>query len=257
MKYLGGKYFLGKEISDVMKKLIPKKYKNKKYMEPFCGALSVLTYMNEDFECIASDYHPDLIEMWKGVQDNSFKPPKSISEYQYNKIKNYQSPNAMKAFIGFGCSFGGRYFGAFAPKYANGKNEDYLKEAINSINRKRPKIQGIDFKCISYSDLKPSNMIIYCDPPYKFARFPIKYRRDVKHYDVFDNDKFWDIIREWSKNNIVFISEITAPKDFVSVWEKNSHRSIAQSKKTRYKTKSDSHTTEKLFLHKSLLKKFK
>ena len=80
MKYLGGKYFLGKEISDVMKKLIPKKYKNKKYMEPFCGALSVLTYMNEDFECIASDYHPDLIEMWKGVQDNSFKPPRHCYE---------------------------------------------------------------------------------------------------------------------------------------------------------------------------------
>ena len=67
MKYLGGKYFIGKDISDVMKKLVKKEDVNG-YLEPFCGALSVLTHMNEEFDCIASDYHPDLIEMWKKVQ---------------------------------------------------------------------------------------------------------------------------------------------------------------------------------------------
>ncbi len=255
MKYLGGKYFIGKEIANVMKDFIPQEYQNSQYLEPFCGALSVLTHMNEDFDCIASDYHPDLIEMWKKVQDNTFKPPKSINEQQYEKIKNYKSPNALKAFIGFGCSFGGRFFGAYAPKYANGKNEDYLKEAVNSINRKRPKIQGVKFNCISYDKLNPINMIIYCDPPYKFSKFPIKYRRDVKYYDIFDNEKFWNIIRKWSKNNIVFISEVTAPDDFLPIWDKKSHRTVAQSKKTRYKSKSDVYTTEKLFIHHSLIKK--
>ena len=252
MKYLGGKYFIGKELSEVMKSLVKKEDVNG-YLEPFCGALSVLTYMNEEFDCTASDYHPDLIEMWKSVQNNTFIPPKKITEKDYNKIKKLPSPNALKAFIGFGCSFGGRFFGAYADKYANGKNEDYLKEEINSINRKKLKIKGVKFKCKNYKEYNPNKMLVYCDPPYENTKFPIKYRRDTKYYDEFDNNEFWNIMREWSKNNIVFISEITAPKDFIEIWNKNSHRSVAQSSKTRYKSKSDTFKTEKLFIHNSLL----
>ena len=33
------------------------------YLEPFCGACSVLVRMNDKFSCSASDYHPDLIEL--------------------------------------------------------------------------------------------------------------------------------------------------------------------------------------------------
>ena len=39
-------------------------------------------------------------------------------------------------------------------------------------------------------------------------------------YDEFDNEKFWNKMREWSKHNIVFVSEVSAPDDFVSVWSK-------------------------------------
>jgi len=252
MKYLGGKYFIGKQISEVMKNMVsPEEVSG--YLEPFCGALGVLTYMNETFDCKASDYHPDLIEMWKRVQDNSFVPPTQITEQQYNSIKNIESPSALKAFVGFGCSFGGRYFAGYAEKYKNTKKEDYLKEATNSINRKRPKIKGVKFSCDSYKDLKPKNMLIYCDPPYQETTFPVKYRRDTKYYDEFDNKEFWNIVRKWSKNNIVFISETSAPEDFIPVWEKSSHRSVSQSAKTRYKRDSDTYKTEKLFIHKTLL----
>jgi site-specific DNA-adenine methylase len=100
-------------------------------------------------------------------------------------------------------------------------------------------------------------MFIYCDPPYAYTKFPIKYRRDVKHYDVFNNEHFWDVMREWSKNNFVVISEITAPDDFIEIWHQDRYRSAAQSTKTRFsdksKTASNTHDTEKLFIHKSLL----
>ena len=46
-------------------------------------------------------------------------------------------------------------------------------------------------------------MLVYCDPPYAYSKYPIKYRRDVKKYDVFDNAEFWEQVRKWSKNNIV------------------------------------------------------
>ena len=56
-------------------------------------------------------------------------------------------------------------------------------------------------------------------------------------------------MREWSKDNYVFISETTAPDDFVPIWEKDVHRSVSQSSKTRYKNESDKNKTEKLYIH--------
>ena len=96
------------------------------YLEPFCGAMSILTKMNEMYTCKASDYHPDLIQLWKEVQTNSFIPPQEMNEELYNTIKDYESPSAMKAFVGFGCSFGGKFFSGYADKYKNNKKENYL-----------------------------------------------------------------------------------------------------------------------------------
>ena len=77
----------------------------------------------------------------------------------------------------------------------------------------------------------------------------------TKYYDIFDNDKFWEVVREWSKNNYVFISETSAPEDFIAVWEKDVHRSASQSSKTRYKNNSEKNKTEKLYIHKSVHKR--
>ena len=257
MKYLGGKNILGKEISQVLCSF-PRKNING-YLEPFCGALGVLKRMSSEFKnCEASDIHCDLIKLWEEVKNNSFNPPKTMTEEKYYKIKKMNSPSALKAFVGFGCAFGGKYFASYAQKYTNGKKEDYLQAAKNSINKLRPLIQNVKFKCISYDKLKPKNKLIYCDPPYVSKKFNIKYRNGTKKYDDFDTEKFWNIMREWSKksnNNIVIISEVTAPKDFKCIWKKKKHRSIAQSKKTRYKNKNTKkYNIEKLFIHKSLLK---
>ena len=258
MKYLGGKYMIGKEISEIMNKHVePSSVKG--YVEPFCGALGVLKHMNKTYtnRCVASDNHSDLIQLWKEVQENTFDTPDEVSENDYNTIKHYSSPNSLKAFVGFGLSFGGRYFGPYAPKYTNGKKENYLQAATNSVNKLRPLIQGVKFSAKSYKNQSHKNKLIYCDPPYQQTKFPIKYRRGVKEYDVFDNNEFWEIMRKWSENNIVFISETSAPEDFVCIWEKLSHRSAAQSKKTRYKAESESYASEKLFVHNSVIPKLK
>ena len=252
MKYMGGKYMLKKDISSVMKDNI-KPEDVDGYLEPFCGACSVLSIMNQDYDCNASDYHPDLIELWKTVQDNSFVIPTDMTEELYNTIKDLPSPSALKAFVGFGCSFGGKYFAGYADKYKNDKKEDYLKEVSNSIRKKKDKLKDIHFDCCSYDEWDPHNMLIYCDPPYQETKYPIKYRTNTKEYDIFDNKHFWDVMREWSKDNYVFISETTAPTDFEKIWSKSTHRSASQSDKTRYKNKSDPFKEECLFIHKSFL----
>ena len=257
MKYLGGKQRLGKHIAPILHIIWENNQNLNGYLEPFCGSLGVLKQMTDlnTKKIIANDYHEDLIEMWKKVQNEDFNYPTSISEEEYNNAKLLKSPNAYKAFVGFGMSFGGRYFGAYSQKYLNGKKEDFCKEMVNSLKRITPKIKHVKFSCKDYKTLKPVNMLIYCDPPYAFNKYPIKYRRDVKKYDVFNNDEFWNIARLWSKNNIVVVSEINCPHDFIEIWNVERYRSAAQSTKTRFnansETKSATHNVEKLFVHKS------
>ena len=262
MKYLGGKQRLGKHLSPFLHKIWENNPQLVGYLEPFCGSLGVLNNMTSiDSKNIqANDYHSDLIQMWKEVKAGTFNYPSSISEEEYLFAKQLNSPSAYKAFVGFGMSFGGRFFGAYSQKYLGDKKEDFCKEMVNSLKRTAPKIQNVKFTNKDYRTLKPKNMLVYCDPPYAYTKFPIKYRRDVKKYDVFDNEEFWNIMREWSKQNIVIISELNAPDDFIEVWNFEKYRSAAQSTKTRFCSNSEqpskTHSIEKLFVHNTVVDHF-
>lgn len=263
MKYLGGKQRLGKHLAPALKILWKHVLETTGksldgYLEPFCGSLGVFRNMTDlnTQTFIANDYHPDLIQMWNEVKAGTFVYPDSVTEEEYIAAKSLQSPSALKSFVGFGMSFGGRFFGAFAHKYMNEKKEDFCKEMKNSLNRAAPLIKNTEFLNKSYLDLQPTNMFIYCDPPYKCTKFPIKYRRDVKKYDVFDNELFWETVRKWSATNFVVVSEMEAPDDFVEIWNLDRYRSAAQSKKTRFKpdlpnnqSTSETNKTEKLFIY--------
>ena len=276
MKYLGGKQRLGKHLAPYIVNIWNTQKSNTElnvpelngYLEPFCGSLGVFkhvaNYMCNDLglqytprSIVASDYHPDLIQMWKEVQSGDFVYPKSISESRFNAAKQLQSPSAMKAFVGFGMSFGGRFFGSYSHKYLGNKKEDFCAEMNHSLQRTQPMIKCKKVKFIQkdYTSWKPSKKLIYCDPPYEYHKYPIKYRRDVKHYDDFDNDEFWNVVRKWSTQggNIVLVSEMNAPNDFVEIWNMEKYRSAAQSKKTRFKVKGASATqyVEKLYIHES------
>ena len=246
MKYLGGKQRLGKHLAPTLHEFWHTETHDG-YMEPFCGSLGVMRQMTDlpTKQFHANDYHPDLIRMWQEVKDGTFVPPESVSEAEYLEAKELKSPSAMKSFVGFGMSFGGRFFGAYSQKYLGDKKEDFCKEMRNSLKRTAPAIQNVKFTNEDYRDLNPHNMLVYCDPPYQKTKFPIKYRRETKKYDEFDNDEFWDVVREWSETNTVLVSETTAPDDFVVVWEKPLTRSASNSKNTKVK---ELPLTEKLFM---------
>lgn len=250
MKYLGGKQRLGKHLSPVLHDfIIQYNLENPKleyYLEPFCGSLGVLKNMTDiNIPVYASDYHPDLIAMWKGVQDGSLVFPESVSEAEYNNAKTLVSPNALKAFIGFGMSFGGRFFCAYSQKYMGNSKADFCKEMRNSLNAKRPMITNVDFSCKDYKDWKPNNAFIYCDPPYKSNRDLVRYRKGTRKYEKFDTDEFWNVMREWSKTNLVLISELVAPDDFEVVWTLITRRTAGIAKVQR--------SEEKLFRKKQVV----
>ena len=253
MKYLGGKHQNGKYIANILNHLSPPENVDG-YLEPFCGSLGVFKHMTNYKKSIASDIQPDLIKLWNDVKNNKFTPPKyKITDKVWENAKKLKSPNSMKAFIGFGCSFGGVFFIGNAQKYDRQNKRDFRQETINSINKIKPLIQkkNILFKNKSYDKYNPKSMLIYCDPPYIGTT---KY----KGIETFNHDKFWKKMREWSKDNIVVISEENAPKDFICIWEKKKRRTLLKTSKTKYnKSNKRFYSTEKLFIHKSLYKKLK
>lgn len=202
MRYLGGKNRLGKEISHILKEY-GKKHKLKKYIEPFCGSLGVAIHMVDEYNVHISDIQKDLILLWKAIQNDTFKYPRNVSKRMWLKYKNSNEPSAMRAFVGFGCSFGGKWFSSFAEDY-NTNRISICNGTVSGLKKITNKIKLIKkIKHQSYEKWKPVNCLIYCDPPYK---------NTTKYTAVsnFNHYKFWNKVREWSKNNIVIVSEYTA-----------------------------------------------
>ncbi len=220
MKYLGGKHQIGEKISNFIIK-DSKKTTFDTYLEPFCGSLGVFKHMtNKGFKkCIASDIQPDIIKLWNEVKMEKLKIPSKISEKKYHEYKKLKSPNSLKAIAGFGLSYGGKYFSGYSQNAVGNSNRNFLSEFKNSIESIRPLIKNAEFYNKSYKDWNPKKMVIYCDPPYKNTE---KYGAVAD----FDHSEFWDIMRDWSRYNAVYISEETAPKDFVSVWSIKKRRTL-------------------------------
>jgi DNA adenine methylase len=207
MQYFGGKFRIRRQIAELINS-----YNPVLYLEPFCGSAWVAELVEAQLR-VCCDLNSDLVAMWQAVQ-YGWEPPGEITQEQYYEIKAMPSPNPLKAFAGFGCSFAGKYFGG----YARGHGAD-AKTAKSQLNKrmyaKTEKSQGlkdVHFNCVDYEAAitlyDPD--IVYCDPPYKGT---------TKFYGLpeFDHSRFWDVMYEESYKRVVLISEYEAPKEFEAV----------------------------------------
>lgn len=207
MRYYGGKSKIAKDIASV---LSSKTFYV--YWEPFCGACSVTPKVQAPVR-IASDVHEDLILMWKALQ-GGWTPPDNVTEEDYDQLKASDDPSPLRAFVGFGCSYGGKWFGGYA---RNKERWNYAGFAKRSLARKLKTLGDVQFQCISYQDADASAILslgptlVYCDPPYSAS---------TADYDAgrFDSLSFWGWVRSLSKKALVYVSEYTAPDDFDVAW---------------------------------------
>ena len=230
MQYFGGKAKIAKYIVPYLESV---RKENQIYLEPFVGGANICSQMSG--RRFASDYNEYLIEMYKGVQ-NGYELPSEITENQYKHIKeNKNEDKVLTGFVGFGCSFAGKWFGGYA---RNKQKRNYCLASKNSLVRKMSKMNDVKFAYKNYTDIKPNNCLIYCDPPYKDT---------TKYTGVpdFDTELFWNTMREWSKNNDVYISEYSAPNDFECVLEIKTKTNI------RDKSGEVCSRVEKLFKYKN------
>ena len=149
-----------------------------------------------------------------------------------SKYANWEYGN-----VGFLASYNGRFFeGGYAKagyeKTKNGKTRyrDYYRESKDNILSQN--LFNIELDVKDYKEYNPTNALIYCDPPYQNTK-------QFSNSDKFDFNEFWNVVRKWTVNNIVLVSELNAPNDFKCIWEKPVSRSI--------KSKDKSVATEKLF----------
>lgn len=212
MKYMGSKARFSKDILPI---ILHDRKDGQWYVEPFCGGANVIDKV--DGKRLGSDINPYVIELLTALS-NGWVPPENVSEIEYRVAKEKLALDPITAFIGFGCSFGGKFFGGYARgKNSSGSWRNYASETKRNLLEQAPRLKGVNFRCGSYSDLEiPSNSIIYCDPPYEGTT---KYATSCLDYI-----KFWQWCRDKSdEGHTVYVSEYNAPGDFECVWEKKTH----------------------------------
>ena len=211
MQYFGGKQRISKQIVEVLNEY---RKDNQPLVEPFVGGCNVISKMSGERYCY--DINEYLIEMYKAVQ-NGWTPPAIITEEEYDYIRNNKDKDKpLTGFVGIGCSYSGKWFGGYA---RNKTGRNYCLNAHNSILKQLNEIRDIKFDCKDYKELEFNGCLIYCDPPYKdTTKYPI--------IGEFNTEEFWNVMRNWSKNNTVIISEYEAPNDFECIKEINAKTDI-------------------------------
>lgn len=228
MRYLGGKSRLSKYIAPIIKNHSDGK---EQYVEPFVGSAAVAERLARNgfsLPMLLADAAEDLILMYRKLQ-SGWVPPTRVPEHFYKTLMNCNTPSALRGFVGYGCSWGGKFFGG----YARGEGRNYAAESSRALRKTINHLGGARFILSDYRELvldAPS--IIYCDPPY---RGTTKYEAVPE----FCSDDFWVRVRGWeSEGHTVIVSEYAAPEDFVCIWQKKHHTSVRSKEGSERRTES-------------------
>jgi DNA adenine methylase len=159
--------------------------------------------------------------MYKGLQ-NGYELPENLSVEQYKYIKEHKDEDtALTGFVGFACSFGGKWFGGYAK---NNIGRNYCLEGKKHTLKIMKGLENAKFLNLDYRDVEiPKGAVVYCDPPYVGTT-------DYCNSKSFNHEEFWQYMRELSKEHKVFISEQTAPPDFECIWSKTVRRTLDANK---------------------------
>ena len=233
MKYMGSKRRIAKHIIPIMVDAADKTGITK-WVEPFVGGANLIDKVPARFERVGYDLNEHVIYALRDIRDGADYLPDNIDETYYKSVMG-GIPSKLSSLVRFGASFGGKFEGGYARGLAgNGEPRNYWAETKRNAQKQSPLIQGVEFINADYRDLSFSGSLIYCDPPYK----------GTSGYKIgdFNHDEFYEWCREQAKNNILFVSEYSAPEDFELVWQGEIKTNFASARK-----KATHNAVEKLF----------
>jgi DNA adenine methylase len=234
MRYMGGKGRIAKQVAEV---ILANRAGRPHYLEPFLGGAYVFAYAAPHFErALGSDVTPDLILFWQAVQ-RGWLPPERITREEYARLRTAE-PSALRAFAGFGCSFGGKWFDGYGAETIDAKHPfgHVSVGSRDSTIRKAPALRGVRIELADYRRWAPGpDAVAYCDPPYA----------GTTGYDAngtWDAAEFWIVAEKWARGGTaVLVSEYGAPDGWESVWSASTPRSLR-------KDSNSQTTTEHLFM---------
>lgn len=239
MVYMGSKSKYAQDIVPILQKAIDDNNIST-YIECFVGGANIIDKIKCENK-FGYDNCDTLIALLKLAAEDFDSVLKDGNRELWDKGKEYRKngimPNDMSlADIGAMEFFASFSNGGFPRGYAkNTATRNYFNEAYRSMKKQAPNLKGIKFNCQNYWELEPiSNAVIYLDPPYQGTK-PYGYKNSPQ----MDYEHFWNWVRKISENNLVYISEQSAPEDFEVVWEKSVTRTTNKG--------NDFKATEKLF----------
>lgn len=211
MRYFGGKHRLAKRIATILE---AHRSPGQRFVDVFCGGLSITASMGDHGPRVANDGCAPLIRLYNAWREG-WRPPAEVSEELWRELKSKQDPNdPLTAFAGFGCSFGGKWFGGYTGRYGkkrNGYQQAYQKCAENLLSAKVASSVDVYFTCLDFRDLQVEvGDLVYCDAPYKGTGQYAYFRRP------FDFASYTETLQFWAKTCSVFVSEYEA---LVPTWE--------------------------------------
>ena len=208
MQYHGGKSYMAKALVTT---ILSDTNKRDFWIEPFVGGGNVMEHAAPHFQVsIGMDAHPDLILMWNAAK-SGIAPP-LMTENLYRELR-HAKPSALRGYAGFGCSFGGKWFGGWA---AERREHNYAAGSMRVIHR-----QGLVFRdcnttfvrCSFGSTTPPPGSVVYCDPPYV---------NTTGYSDSLDYDFFYRTLRKWTaQGSVCYVSGYDIPNAVPAdmVWE--------------------------------------
>ena len=177
MRYQGGKSRIAKPLGSVIRSYGTEGREH--YLEPFLGGASVFEVTAPKFARLhASDLHTDLMLMWKALRAG-WTPPKNVTKAQYLRLKEAETPSALRGYVGFAHGYGGQWFTSFLET-----------GSPNTVIRKSRQMTRADLRCCDYREWRPgTGWTVYCDPPYA----------ETGQYSVgpFQSDLFWQTMNDW------------------------------------------------------------
>lgn len=160
MRYQGGKSRIAPELA----RIISASQGGDTFVSLFCGSCAVESKVKGFSRIILNDRHPYLTSLLKGVQ-RGYDLPEYISEEQYKSIRdNKDADPVLTGFVGFGCSFGGKWFGGYA---RNKTGTNYALQSKKSLLKDMATLMNAEIICGDYRNVAiPQGAVVYADPPY-------------------------------------------------------------------------------------------
>jgi len=204
VRYVGGKSKIAKALAEPINADLA----GRVLWEPFVGGLGMTPAFRGYSWALLSDACAPLITMYQ-AWDRGWRPDECgpCLPSVRDEALTFADSNPWKAFLRFGCGFGGAWDGGTTRTGLDWNGDALTAQAERSLERGFASLGPHEFECIDFcaepTQADASDLVIYCDPPYA----------GTTGYSVpFDRDAFIERVCAWSlAGATVFVSEYDFP----------------------------------------------